>query len=169
MWMKPQELNDQLQALAHRYAHLLQNELGDRLVAVALFGSVARHAANTHSDIDLFVVIRDLPAGAFRRRTMLEPVRQAILPELETLWQSGVYTDFVEVIRTPEEAQRSHLLYLDMMDEALLLYDRGHFLADLLSRFRRRLEVLGARRRQLGNITYWDIKPDFVPGENITL
>ncbi len=167
--VKHQELNDELEALAWRYAHLLRDQLGERLVTVALFGSVARHTANAHSDIDLFVVVRDLPAGAFRRRAVVGPVRKALLPDLEMLWETGVYTDFVEVIRTPEEAQRFHFLYLDMADEALLLYDRDHFLANRLAHVRQRLKALGSIRRQMGNVTYWDIKPDFVPGEVITL
>jgi len=163
------ELNDRLGALARRYARLLQDQLNERLVTVALFGSVARRTANAHSDIDLFVVVRDLPPGAFRRRAVVEPVREALLPDLETLWQAGVYTDFVEVIRTLEEARQFHLLYLDMTGEVLLLYDQDRFLADRLAQVRERLAALGARRRQVGSVTYWDLKPDFAPGEEIVL
>ena len=60
-------------------------------------------------------------------------------------------------------------LLLELADEALLLYDRDHFLANRLAQVRERLETLGATRRQVGSVTYWDIKPDFVPGEVITL
>ena len=164
-----QTLNGKLSDLARRYAHLLLEQLGERLVSVALFGSVARGGANARSDIDLFVVIRDLPAGAFRRREVVRPVREALLAELETLWQAGVYADFCEVLRTPQEAERFHLLYLDMTVEGLLLYDREGFLADRLAQVRERLGELGSRRRQMGDVTYWDLKPDFVPGEAITL
>jgi hypothetical protein len=167
--MEREELTDRLEALARRYAHLLHDRLGERLVTVALFGSVARHTADAHSDIDLFVVVRDLPPGAFRRREVVEPVREALLPDLEKLWQEDVYADFVEVLRTPEEAQRFHFLYLDMAEEAVLLYDRDHFFADRLARVRERMEALGATRRQVGHVTYWDMKPDFVPGEVISL
>ena len=167
--MENQTLSDRLAGLARCYAHLLQERLRERLVAVALFGSVARGTANEHSDIDLFVVIRDLPPGAFRRREVVGPVRDALLPELEKLWQEGIYADFVEVLRTPEEAGRFHFLYLDMVDEAVLLYDQDHFLTDRLARVRARLEELGATRRAVGKMTYWDLKPDFVPGEVITL
>ena len=121
------------------------------------------------SDIDLFVVIQNLPVGAFRRRAVVQAVREAMLPDLEGLWDAGIFTDVIEVLRTPEEAQRFHLLYLDMMDEALLLYDRDRFLADRLAQVRERLDELGATQRQIGTITYWDLKPDFVPGEVISL
>jgi predicted nucleotidyltransferase len=139
------------------------------LVSVALFGSVARGTANAQSDIDLFVVVRDLPPGAFRRREVVEPVREALLPDLEELWHAGIYADLTEVLRTPQEAGYFHFLYLDMTDEGLLLYDQDGFLADRLARVRDRLDELGATWRRIGEVTYWDLKPDFVPGEVITL
>ena len=134
--MDDQQLNGKLADLAQRYARLLHKQLGERLVSVALFGSVARGTAKAHSDIDLFVVICDLPTGAFRRREIVEPTRQRLIPELEKLWQAGIYADFVEVLRTPQEAEHFHLLYLDMMNEALLLFDRDGFLASRLDQAR---------------------------------
>ena len=73
------------------------------------------------------------------------------------------------MINTETEAQRFHLLYLDLTAEAVLLYDRDGFFAEVLERLRARLSALGSRRRQLGRITYWDLKPDFKPGETIEL
>ena len=167
--MDNQELNDKLLDLAHRYTRLLEKLIDERLVSVALFGSVARGTANGHSDIDLFVVIKDLPAGAFSRREVVEPVHQALLPELQTLLQANIYTDLIEVLRTPEEAGRFHLLYLDMMLEAQLIYDRDGFMEDRLASVRERANELGAIRRQIGDISYWDLEPDFVPGKVISL
>jgi len=167
--MNDQELNDKLADLARCYTQLLAQELGERLVSVALFGSVARGTANEHSDIDLFVVIRDLPVGAFARREVVEPVHQTLLSKLNELLLAGIYTDLIEVLRTPEEAGRFHMLYLDMMLEARLLYDRDDFMKTRLARVRRKAQELGSTRRQIGDVSYWDLKPDFVPGEVIVL
>ena len=163
------ELNDVLTDLARRYTRLLREDLGERLISVALFGSVARGTAHAHSDIDLFVVIRDLQAGAFRRHEVVQLVREALLPELSELWQAGIYADFVEVLRTPQETERFHLPYPDMATEALLLYDWEGFLADQLARVRVRLAELDSTQRQISDVTYWDLKPDFEPGQVITL
>jgi len=163
------DLNAQLRTLAEAYTHALQETLGERLVSVALFGSVARGEAGPHSDIDLFVVLEEAPHGMTRRRALLEPARQAITSLLEPLWDRGVYTDVVEIIRTRAEARRFHPVYLDMTEEAVLLYDKDGFLAGVLERLRRRLRELGARRKRLGHIRYWDLKPDFRPGEVIEL
>jgi len=56
-------LNARLQHLAREYAKALKETLGDRLVSVVLFGSGARGEAGTTSDIDLFVVLEEAPAG----------------------------------------------------------------------------------------------------------
>jgi len=158
-----------LRLLAERYARMAQEVLGDNLTAVVLFGSVARGQARPASDIDLLVVCRELPSGAFRRQEVLEPVRMQLQAELDRLWAQGCYTGFAEVLKTEAEAQRTHLLYLDMTTEAAILFDRGGFFAGVLARTRERLRELGAQRRQLGRLRYWDLKPDFTPGEVITL
>ncbi len=162
-------LSEELKRLARQYAELLRDRLGDRLVSVVLFGSVARGEAGPYSDIDLFIVLEDAPRSMRRRRAVLEPVRQALTPALEKLWDTGIYTDFVEIIRTREEAQRFHPVYLDMTQEAVLLYDKGGFMAKVLERLKERLNELGARRKRLGKVMYWDLKPDFRPGEVIEL
>ncbi len=164
--MEP-SLNETLESLARQYAEVALEVLGDRLTSVVLYGSVARGEARPQSDIDLFIVLRDAPRGMSRRRALLEPVRQRRTADLEVLWERGVYTDFVEVIRTEEEAQRFHPIYLDMTLEAKPLFDRGGFFSRILERVRQRLEALGARRRAMGRTWYWDLKPSFKPGEVI--
>jgi len=163
------ELNTKLLALAEEYARLAQEVLGENLVSVVLFGSVARGEAHDKSDIDLFIVAEKLPRGAFKRRELLEPIRAHLDSKLEELWRQGIYADFVEIIRTKEEAGRFHPFYLDMTEEAILLYDRDGFFADILERVRKKLQELGAKRKRMGKAWYWDLKPDYKPGEVIDL
>ncbi|GAB4108464.1 MAG: hypothetical protein Kow001_05830 [Acidobacteriota bacterium] len=54
---------------------------------------------------------------------------------------------------------------MDMLDDAKLLVDRGGFFRRRLARLRRRLEELGARKIRMGDRWYWDLKPDYQPGE----
>lgn len=60
-------------------------------------------------------------------------------------------------------------LFLDMVQDARILYDDERFLARYLTTLRDRLHQLGARRVWLGNAWYWDLKPDLKPGEVIHL
>ena len=166
---KRQDLSLLLRQLAQRYAEAAQQVLGDNLTSVVLFGSVARSEAGPKSDIDLLVICRELPAGAFRRQEVLEPVRKKLQAELDRLLDQEVYVDFAEIVKSKTEARMMHYLYLDMTEEAISLFDRNSFFARILERLRGRLRELGAERKQLGQLRYWDLKPDFKPGEVIRL
>jgi len=72
------------------------------------------------------------------------------------------------VFKTPEEAEAGSPLFLDMVDDARILYDCDGFLEELLERLRQRLAELGSRRVWRGNSWYWVLKPDLAPGEAIT-
>lgn len=48
---------------------------------------------------------------------------------------------------------------------ARILYDRGRFLEGALDGLRARLARLGARRIWRGKAWFWDLKPDYRPGE----
>ncbi len=153
--------------LAKRYSATAQETLGDRLVSIALYGSVARKEAGPGSDIDLFIVLQEAPSGMLSRRHLLDPMRESLTPELEKLWRQGIYTDFVEVIRTRNEARKFHPLYLDMSQEAIILFDRDKFLEILLSAIKEHLKNGGAERKIMGKFRYWDLSRSSIPEEVI--
>ncbi|MFA0782180.1 nucleotidyltransferase domain-containing protein [Fervidibacter sacchari] len=167
--MTQKELNETLKSFAEKYAQLAKENLGANLVSVALFGSVARGEAKPTSDIDLLIVCEDLPKGMFKRHAFLEPVREQLQGDLEGLWKQGVYADFTELVYTKDEANRFHWVYLDMLEDAVILYDENGFLRGVFEKLRKRLKELGAQRRMLGKIRYYDLKPDLMPGEVIEL
>jgi len=74
------------------------------------------------------------------------------------------------LILSKEEADENRSIYLDMVEEAKLLFDRADFFANRLRAVRKRLEDLGSMRVQLEDGTwYWDIKPDLKLGESFVL
>ncbi|MGH7392941.1 MAG: nucleotidyltransferase domain-containing protein [Candidatus Rokuibacteriota bacterium] len=162
-------VNETLAAAAARYAELLRATLGDSLVSVALFGSVARGEAHADSDLDLLVVCETLPAGRFARLRVLEPAERAFQHDLDRLDGQGVRTRLSLVVKTRDEAQRVVPLYLDLVEDARLLHDRGGFFAGVLERLRASLARHGAERRRLGRVRYWVLKRDFRPGEVVEL
>jgi len=61
-------------------------------------------------------------------------------------------------------------LYLDMTEDAVLLFDRGGFFGNVLNAMRERMRALESRRKYLPDGTwYWDLKPDFRYGEDVEL
>ncbi len=145
-------------ATAQRFAEMLAERLGTRLVSVVLYGSVGRGEARTDSDIDLFVVAEGLPRGRFARQAVWEEVDLA-------LGEPGLSV----VLHTPEEARVVRPLYLDMTEDAVLLLDRGGFFAGVLDGLRRRMRELGSVRHRQGRFRYWELAPGHRPGEEIVL
>ena len=162
-------LNEKLLLLASEYSKSISACLGDRLVSVVLFGSVARGEASPNSDIDLLIVARDLPRGQLSRKRQLAAADDRIEGHLTALAEEGVNAVFTRILKTPEEAVRVVPLYLDLVEDAVLLLDRDDFFKTVLSRLETRLRDLGARRLSSGRIRYWDLKPDLRIFERFTL
>ncbi len=163
-------------SLLQRYHDLLERlvvELraayGPRLVACAVFGSVGRGTPRYGSDIDLLLVARDLPRGRLRRVEEFLPVEARLDPLLEAAEPGSVPIALSPVFKTPEEVEAGSPLFLDLVEDARILYDPEGFLAGYLERLRARLRRLGARRIRLGSAWYWELKPDLKPGEVFTL
>ena len=139
--------------------------LGPRLRSLVLFGSVARGDSTPDSDIDLLVIADGFPRSqAARRRPLLaawsREQRRRGLPEVE--WNLGT--------KSPEEALHHSPLYLDMVEDGVLLFDRDGFFRAVLDALRDRMRELGSRRVFLEDGSwYWDLKPDFRFGEVVEL
>ncbi|MEE9225468.1 MAG: nucleotidyltransferase domain-containing protein [Bacteroidota bacterium] len=158
-----------IQEIYKQIVHTLEAELkrfyGNRLVSVCLYGSVARGTMNNTSDLDLLVVARDLPRGRVKRIDEFRTVERALERILGRARKNEVYCELSPVIKTPEEVNRGSLLFLDMLEDGKILYDRGGFLNRFFEKFRRRLQRLGAKRIWRGETWYWMLKEHYKPGE----
>jgi predicted nucleotidyltransferase len=138
---------------------------GDRLVSLAVFGSVGRGTPRPDSDIDLLVVADPLPDGRLARVADFDHVEEAIPDTFASGRRAGLHTRLSPVMRTPAEIRQGSPLLLDMTEDAKLLIDRGGFLAAALADLRSRLAARGARRVWRGSAWCWDLKPDYRPGD----
>ncbi len=145
----------------------LRKVFGDKLISVVLYGSVARGDMRKDSDIDLLIVVEGLPKSRFRRQDLFEKVYREVEPLLDKLVDEGYYIAISPVMKTPEEASRFSPLYIDMVEDAIILYDKNNFMRNVLDRVRRKLRELGARRVWLGRRWYWILKEPYKFGEVI--
>jgi len=158
-------LKQEFDKLLSEVSKAVQRFYNERLVTFAVYGSVARGTQRADSDVDLLLVCDPLPAGRVRRVAEFGHVEEQLEPLLASLEKVGITTTLSVVIKTPAEVQRGGLFYLDFIDDARILYDRENFLRGFLNQLRDRLARLGARRVWQGNAWYWDLKPDFKPGD----
>jgi uncharacterized protein len=133
---------------------------GARLISLLVFGSVGRRTPQPGSDIDLLLVVTDLPKGRLQRVREFLGVESKLRTELN---RTAVVLS--PVIKSPNEAEEGSPLFLDMTEDALMLHDRNGFMEERLKRLKARLERLGARRIWRGNSWHWDLKPDYTFGD----
>ena len=70
----------------------------------------------------------------------------------------------------PEEAKLHRPIYLDMVDDAVILLDRDGFIENILMGLKKRLRALKAKRVYLGDGSwFWDLKPDIKRGEVVEI
>jgi len=138
---------------------------GRRLISIVLYGSAARGTQRFDSDLDCLLVCKTFPKGRMRRMKEFEKVEDSLGSLLDDMKRKGVMITLSPIFKTPDEVERGSPLFLDMVEDALILHDKDDFFARRLARLRERLEALGAKRIWRGNAWYWDLKPDFRPGE----
>lgn len=158
-------LKEAFEELQRRLLEGVRNHYGSRLVSLVIYGSAARGTQRFDSDLDFLVVAEGLPRGRFRRVRDFEKVENELLPFLRRLEERGLQVSLSPVFKTPEEALRGNPLFLDMLEDAVFLFDREDFFQQVLNGMRDQLAALGAKRVWRGNAWYWDLKPDFRPGE----
>jgi predicted nucleotidyltransferase len=162
-------LKEKFEELQNKLLKETKSFYGNRLVSFVVFGSVARKTFRHDSDIDLLIIAENLPKGRMKRVAQFSVVEERIAPYMESLKKEGIDTFISAIFKTPQEAELGSPLFLDMVEDAHILYDKNVFFAKRLERLRKRLKELGAKRVWRGNIWHWVLKPDYQPGEVIEL
>lgn len=161
----PESLQEPFRSALRAASEAWVGGLGERLISLVLFGSVARGQARPSSDIDLLVVAEGFPRSLRdRRRPLLETWEQVRTA------QALPYVEWNLVTKSPEEARFHSPLYLDIVEDGILLLDRAGSFEAVLSEMRERMRALGSRRIYLDDGSwYWDLKPDFRFGEVVEI
>ena len=159
--------------ILERFLELLKETFGDSLVSLVLYGSVARGDAKADSDIDLLLILRDPPNNYHRRLDQVLGVqsdlgREEVYKRMRERLEIEPFLS--HIILSKEEADENRYMYLDIVEDAKILYDRDNFFAQRLKVIKERLRELHSKRVWLEDGTwYWDLKPDLKPGEVFTL
>ncbi len=156
--------------ILERLKDLLISYYKERLISIVIFGSVARDTFRPDSDIDILIIARDLPKGRLKRvKEFEENVERGINEYINTNAKKGIYPYISPVIKTPEEVKNGSPLFLDMTENAMILYDKDKFFYDYIETLKKRLSILGAKKVLFKGGYYWDLKPNYKDGDVIEL
>ena len=143
---------------------------GDNLVSLVIYGSVARGNPRVDSDIDMLVVFEELPRPISERIRLFERAEDEVQPLLDELMERGYAIALSPLIKTRDEARRFSPIYLDMTEDAVIVYDKDSFFEGVLTRLINRLRELGATRVWVSDKAwYWVLKRDYRFGEVIEI
>jgi len=155
--------------LLNNMLKIMKEEFKDDLISVVVYGSVARGDNRNDSDVDLLIIMKNLPKDSMLKRIRLFETKVEDKLNLDEYWKMGYYISLSPVLKTPEEAEKFSPLYLDMVYDAVILYDRNYFFTRILQKLRDRLKELGAERVRMGKKWYWVLKKDSRFGETVEL
>ncbi|MBS7626795.1 nucleotidyltransferase domain-containing protein [Candidatus Bathyarchaeota archaeon] len=154
--------------LLRRYFHILWENYQERLLGVAVFGSVARGDWNLDSDIDLMIV-----AQGWDGKPIWERMRELINLK-EGLKQTDEYRNSLKSGYRPiiqhypidaKEASKFHRIYLDACIDSIIIYEKERFLTNLMEKVKERLVSLKAKRLTTPSGRHYWVLPEIKAGE----
>jgi predicted nucleotidyltransferase len=144
--------------VVERAVRAVRAAFADRVRSIALFGSQARGEAAAGSDVDLAIVLSGSGADDHGALTTSLRVHDLRGPP----FISAVIWSDADLLRHP-------WLLIDVAVDGIVLLDDGTLVREM-DAVRRRLAALGSRRVHLGDGSwYWDLKPDWKPGDVIEI
>lgn len=158
-------LKEIFKKISYKILKEARNYYKERLITLAIFGSVGRETMNPESDIDLLLIVKNLPHGRMKRLEEFYRIEKKLEKYFKMIEKKEIHTWITPILKTPEEVKMGSLLFLDMIYDLKILYDKNNFFKNYLKEFKKRLKKLGAKRILIGEKWYWDLKPDYKPGE----
>jgi len=130
----------------------------DRIISIILFGSYARGNFKSTSDIDILIIMENLPKSRFKRYKLIVDAIDYVENIRERLAGLGIYTGISPVILDLEEAKYFRPLYLDLVYDSIILYDKNNFFKNLMKRVSEYINKFQGKRIWIGNRWYWIFK-----------
>ncbi|WP_299076219.1 nucleotidyltransferase domain-containing protein [uncultured Fretibacterium sp.] len=123
MEKNPMESDTSRKAIGE-FVRRLRGAEGDNLLRVVLFGSLARGEACEDSDVDVFVLLKEYDRTGAEKAAIKDRIF-AIASAVEDLNDRKVYiSPLIRSEATYMKNRRASMIYYDIADEGILLYEK---------------------------------------------
>lgn len=142
----------------------------ERLVSVVVFGSVGRDKFHPESDIDILIILTDVPKN--RSDRFFEYYNNVYLRlerDILQLIKKGICVSISPVIKTREETEYGSPIFIEMTEECKILFDKENFFESILNNIRKKMAEYGSKKIPFKGKYYWLLKPDYKWGDEIKL
>jgi predicted nucleotidyltransferase len=146
------ENEEYFKTLLNKYVKHITRAKGNDIVSIMLFGSVARGEArfdSAHqSDLDLIVVVKNVPKDLFDRVTFQKPIEGSAALGVNAIWHTP--EEFIGLIDSKPG------YFLDAVVEGKIVYDPSGFARKWRNRLVKDLKRRGVQRTDVG--WEWPVK-----------
>ena len=167
---KPEDIPPIYRDYVLEYLEEVRKIYRERLISFVLFGSVGRGKAKPKSDIDVLLVVEDLPLTINERNEPLHKLYWEMMEKegYKNLRASGRNTFIATFHYTPQEIKKHPPILLDIIHDGVIFYDKEEFFKNSLIELVARMNELGSKKVYVNEDTwYWILKPDCKLGERV--
>lgn len=147
----------------YSFVSILKEEIKDfykeDLISIVLFGSVARGTFRNDSDIDILIIAKNLPNGRINRIEDFLKIEKKLEFFISELRKNELFPSISPIIKTPEEVLLGSPLFLDMIEDAKILYDTHSFFEEYLNQLNLKLKSINAKKIKQDTSWYWILDP----------
>lgn len=137
----------------------VKNFYKDNLISFVIFGSVAKDKTNPFSDIDILIISKNLPRGRTKRIfDFIKNIEEPLKEKIKKLRKKGYFIEISPLIKRPEEVEYGGFIYLDMIEDSIILFDKNNFFKNYLEKLSEKLKNYGAKKVYKKGGYYWIIK-----------
>lgn len=155
--------------LIKRFSETTIERLKDKILAIVVFGSVARGTTRKDSDIDILILLESKEKPVLGKLLKIN-IDSYNWSENQRFLEEDIYTKIFAIKETERELRDNPLILLDILDHGVILYDPQDKLENLLSDLDKKLKSLGAKKIVFSDGKWcWDLKPDWKPGEVVEI
>ncbi len=140
----------------------------DNLISLAIYGSYANGNARFNSDLDLFIILDKTGRRIAELKYFYDKVEVPLENELlQLLKLHRIDMSISPFIVSKEQASFFNPLYLDMSENAYIIYDKDDFLRSILIKVGELIKRHNFKKKLLSNTFLWDMSSHVMIGQRV--